>query len=114
MLVLKKYVTINNKLLGADQVPDMTKTLWKVIIKGTENKHLKSIIHKILKSREKLRKTLLIRSLSTDDKLIFDDNDFTGNFINFFKNALHSLGIAILDGDNPVDTAIKIFENHPV
>ena len=69
----------------ADQGPDMTKALWKVIIKGTENKHLKSVIHKILKSREKLRKTLLIHSLSSDDKLIFDDNDFTGNLCHTFS-----------------------------
>ena len=91
-----------------DKGPDMTKTLWKVIIKGTENKHLKSIIHKILKLREKLR----ILSWYTHYQLMI--NWFLMIMISRETYAIHSLGIAILDGDNPVDTTIKIFENHPV
>ena len=53
-------------------------------------------------------------------EIISDESKIANSFINFFENAIRSLGIKAnehsqenYDLKNPVETAIKKFEQHP-
>ena len=158
--VLNKHAPLKKKKLRANEVPYMTKTLRKAIMKRTEleTKYLKnksktnlssykkqrnfcSKLYK--KERKKYYNNLNIKNITENkefwrtikpflsektkssqkifickgDEIISDDRDIAENFSQFFQNAVNSLGIennqTIIEGENPVDTAIKTFENHP-
>ena len=160
LLVLNKHAPLKKKQLRANEVPYMTKTLRKAIMKRTEleTKYLKyrtktnltsykkqrnfcSKLYK--KERKKYYNNLNIKNITEnkefwrtvkpflsektktsqkifitkDEKIMSDDQDIAEHFSKFFKNAVNSLGIEnnqiTVEGENPVDTAIKTFENHP-
>ena len=59
-------------------------------------------------------------SLAQNDKIISGEYEVANSFSNFFENAIHSLGIKTneysndnYDLKNPVEIAIKKWEQHP-
>ena len=133
MEVLNTHAPIKRKLLRANHVPYMTKALRKAIMKRSEleSKYVKNKTNENLKSYKKQRNfcsklykkerkkyyEMLDLKNVTDNK---DESKVANLFSNFFENAIRSLGIKAnehsqenYDFKNPVEIAIKKFEQQP-
>ena len=131
--VLNTHAPIKRKLLRADHVPYMTKALRKAIMKRSEleSKYVKNKTNENLKSYKKQRNfcsklykkerkkyyEMLDLKNVTDNK---DESKVANLFSDFFESAICSLGIKAnehsqenYDFKNPVEIAIKKFEQQP-
>ena len=85
----------------------------------TDNKKFWETIKPFLS--DKSRSTSQINIIDSNNNILSDDSTIAQSFSKFFKSAVNSLGIEnknntnvnIEDFDNPVDIAIRKFENHP-
>ena len=79
----------------------------------TENKEFWRTVKPFLSEKTKTSQKIFI---TKDERIMSDDQDIAEHFSKFFKNAVNSLGIEnnqiTVEGENPVDTTIKTFENH--
>ena len=131
--VLNTHAPIKRKLLRANHVPYMTKALRKAIMKRSEleSKYVKNKTNENLKSYKKQRNfcsklykkerkkyyEMLDLKNVTDNK---DESKVANLFSDFFESAICSLGIKAnehsqenYDFKNPVEIAIKKFEQQP-
>ena len=131
--VLNTHAPIKRKLLIANHVPYMTKALRKAIMKRSEleSKYVKNKTNENLKSYKKQRNfcsklykkerkkyyEMLDLKNVTDNK---DESKVANLFSDFFESAICSLGIKAnehsqenYDFKNPVEIAIKKFEQQP-
>ena len=110
----------------ADKIWNRIKNnFFSKLFKNEKRKHYNNVDLKNITDNKEFWKTIkpvlskkgisINISFWKDDNLIFDDNDVVQSFSNFVSIGIHSFGInnchTIMDGNNPVDTAIKTLEN---